>query len=335
MESLTKRRITESELAILVRHAFAGRAEVKGWRELADGSYNAAYAVTLDDGTELILKIAPPPELKLLTHEVDLMHTEADFYRRAAAAGVAVPRVLHAGFDRGPIGTDFIFLSRVDGVALNTVAEQLEPAELASVRRQAAARAARLHTVTGPAYGYPLRGSRSWQHSWRAAFGAMLADILDDAARLGRRLPAPPERFLALVRRHADLLDEVDRPALVHFDLWDGNVFVRTDAPGGARVTGFIDGERALYGDPVAELVSLLLRRDLEDEPEILDGYNGAGHGRIEPTRSVRRRLDLYTCYLYLIMLVEGATRGWSGPERDQVEAWLSEQLAVLLDRLA
>ncbi|MEE6261509.1 phosphotransferase family protein [Plantactinospora sonchi] len=334
VQTLTRRHVTGTELRMLVRRAFGDQAEVDTWAELTGGTYNAAYGVTLADGADLVLKVAPPPHLKLLSHEVDLMRTEADFYRRAAQVGVPVPEVVHADFGRELIGTDVIFLSRVPGVDLRQIRDGLAAAELADVRGEIAAHAARLHTVTGPAYGYPLRGSRSWQPSWRAAFGAMVDDILDDAVRLGSTLPRPPEQIGELLRRHADVLDEVRRPALVHFDLWDGNVFVSAEGSGPTRVTGLIDGERAFFGDPLAELVSLTLFRNLDDEPEILDGYASAGHGRLDLGDSGRRRLALYTCYLYLIMCIEGATRGWDGPERVEFERWLAGLLEAQLDQL-
>ncbi len=329
MESLTKRGITESELRSLVRRGFGAQARLQRWHELDGGTFNASYAVGLADGTDLVLKVAPPPELRLLSHEVDLMRTEVEFYGLAGTAEVAVPKVVFADFARDLIGTDFVFLSRVAGVTLHSVRDRLTPAHLTAVRGEIAAHAARMHTITGPAYGYPLRGSRSWQPNWRAAFGAMIDDILTDAVRLGSPLPAPAERIGALLRRHADVLDEVNRPALVHFDLWDGNVLVDPDAADGVRLTGMIDGERAFFGDPIAELVSMALFRELTDEPEILAGYAAAGSARIELTGGTRRRLALYTCYLYLIMLAEGVTRGWRGPDRATFEG----RIAGLLDR--
>ncbi|BCB83289.1 phosphotransferase family protein [Phytohabitans suffuscus] len=319
-DSLTKRRVSEDELARLVSRAFGPSASVAGWRELAGGTYNAAYAVTLDGGRDLVLKVAPPPHLKLLTHEVDLMRTEVDFYRRAAAVGVPVPDVVYAGFERDLLGTDFVFLSLVPGTDLRSLVDTMPPAEVAAVRGQVAGLTARLHTVTGGGYGYPLRGSRTWQPSWRGAFGAMVDDLMADAARLDKPLPASPERIGALMRRHAGALDEVTRPALVHFDLWDGNVFVQPSG-GGWQVTGFIDGERAFYGDPVAELASLALLR--EPEPELLAG--------IELTGSTLLRLDLYRTYLYVIMAIEGATRGWYDEERVRFETWLAERIDAQL----
>ena len=71
----------------------------------------------------------------------------------------------------------------------------------------------------------------------------MVDDLVSDAVRLGSELPARPEGIAALLQRHDDALDDVERPALVHFDLWDGNVFVDR-APGGRwRITGLIDGD--------------------------------------------------------------------------------------------
>jgi aminoglycoside phosphotransferase (APT) family kinase protein len=331
VDSLTKRPVDADELATLVRGAFGPGAVVVSAGELTDGMYSSAYAVRLADGRELVLKVAPRPDLRLLTHEVDLMRTEVDVYHRCAAVGVPAPAVVFAGFDRSLIGTDYVFLSRLPGRPLHLARDRMTLADHAAARGRAAALAARLHTVTGPAYGYPLRPSRTWCPTWREAFGAMVDDVLGDADRLGCELPMPTERSGDRMRRHADTLDEVTRPALVHFDLWDGNIFVDQHASCGWRVTGLIDGERAFYGDPLAELVSLTLFREMDDAPEVLDGYAEGAGAPLDLTGAARYRLALYAVYLYLIMAIEGRTRGWNDPRRD---AWLQELLAQRLARL-
>jgi aminoglycoside phosphotransferase (APT) family kinase protein len=318
-DSLTKYALDRAELDALVRRAFGPDRTVKRWSDLDGGTYNAVFAVALDDGRDLILKVAPRPDLVLLTHEVDLLRTEADFYRRAGSVDVPVPAVVFADFDRTVIGTDYLFMSRIPGVPFNTVRDTMTPEQQAGVRRQVSTATVALNQVTGTTYGYPLRGSRSWQPTWRGAFGAMVDDLLADAVRLGTSLPVPPDAIGDLIRRHADVLDEVHRPALVHFDLWDGNVFISPDPDLGWRLEGFIDGERAFYGDPVAELCSLALFR-VPDEATL------APFGELTPNAS--RRLALYTTYLYVIMAIEGATRGWHTPERREYEAWLNTQLA-------
>jgi len=320
VESLTKRRLTDAELAATTAHCFA--VEVADATELVDGTYNAAYRVILADGRDLVLKVAPTPGRQLLTHEVDLMRTEADFYTRAAPTGAPVPRIHAVDFDRQVLDTDYMFLERFQGTPLHQVPDT-------PVRRELGRIAAQVQTATGPAYGYPLRGSRTWQPTWRAAFLAMVDDILDDARRLGTELPASPDRIGALVGRHADLLDAVRRPALVHYDLWDGNVIVRD-----GRVEGIIDGERAFFGDPLAELVSLALFRDVEDCPDLLAGYAEQTGVPVELTPDGRRRITLYTVYLYLIMVTEGPTRGYDTPRHHEFRRRILGLLDTLLATL-
>lgn len=44
--------------------------------ELTEGMFNAAYEVYLDNGSSVILKIAPPKEVEVLSYEKNIMHAE-------------------------------------------------------------------------------------------------------------------------------------------------------------------------------------------------------------------------------------------------------------------
>jgi aminoglycoside phosphotransferase (APT) family kinase protein len=333
VDSLTRRRVRADELAAMVCRGFGPSARVETCRELPAGSYNAAYEVRLADGQDLVLKIAPPPHPRLLSHEVDLMRTEVEVYAHSAAAGVPAPTVVFSDFDRTLLGSDYAFLSRLPGRPLDRAGRTMTGEQVAAARRQAASVAARLHRITGTGYGYPRRGGGSWCSTWRAAFGAMVADLLGDAERLGALLPAPPARIGELVRRHADVLDDVRRPALVHFDLWDGNILVTRcrgrDSTDDWQVSGLIDAERAFYGDPLAELVSLTLLREVDEAPEVLDGFADGSGAPVELTGRVRRRLALYRTYLYLILAVERRVRGRAD------RTWMLGPLERQLDLLA
>jgi aminoglycoside phosphotransferase (APT) family kinase protein len=331
--SRTKVPVGDSDLAAMLRRGFGPHAQAAQCDELPDGSYNAAYRIRLAGGPSVVLKVSPPPDLKLLTHEVDLMRTEVHFYERAGAAGVPVPRVAFADLGRDLIDRDYVFLELLTTTDLADARDRLSPVDSAAVGRELGAAVARLHTVSGEGYGYPLRDSATWRPTWRDAFGTMLDDILCDATRLGSELPESPGVIAARLGRHADALDDVRRPALVHFDLWDGNVFIHP-TPEGWRLSGLIDGERAFYGDPYAEFVSMALFRDIRALPEVLDGYASVAGAPVEFTESVRVRIALYTSYLYLIMAVEGPTRGfdpaWHAPIVRRARELLAGQLATL-----
>jgi aminoglycoside phosphotransferase (APT) family kinase protein len=327
-QSLTKPKLTEAEVARLARHAFPG-TRVEGVEELTEGSFNAAYALRCD-GEDLVLKVAPSSDLQLLTYETDLMHGEALFFEQAGAAGVPVPVVRFADLTGSIHPNEFVFLTRLPGTPLHNL--KLDPAVDRAVRHELSGHLRRLHTVRGPAFGYPRRDGHTRSPSWRTSFLTILDDLIQDAARLEPRLlhplPVQAQKIFQGVRSEAAVLDAVAAPVLVHFDIWDGNVFVDAGRSTG-RITGIIDGERCFYGDPIAELASLTLYSDIESRPELLDGY-----GRGELTPDERLRLRMYTVYLYLIMLVEGPTRGFGGEEYLRILAYSADRIGSELEAI-
>ena len=103
---------------------------------------------------------------------------------------------------------------------------------------------------------------------------------------------------------------------LTHFDIWDANVFVEF-AAGSVRVEGLIDPERAFWGDPYADFAVMGLSGDIEEDPDFLAAYRVAG-GVAAFTPAVRLRLACYRIYLFLIMIVEGTPRGYTGPAHER-----------------
>jgi aminoglycoside phosphotransferase (APT) family kinase protein len=217
---------------------------------------------------------------------------------------VPVPEVLHHG-------DNWLVTTLLPGRPLTEVTDG------ASVRTQLGAAVAALHTVTGPHFGYT--GDRPAAADWPTAFAAIIDGLRADAAAWD--VPLPP--LDGLVARHERTLKLVTRPALVHFDLWDGNVL---SADG--RLTGLVDGERFLYGDPLIDLVSPALLRRIEDEPDhpFLRGY------RATLDDAARTRLALYRVLLYVLMIAEGPSRGIpvDGERHTHLTRLLEDELARL-----
>jgi fructosamine-3-kinase len=189
---------------------------------------------------------------------------------------------------------------------------------------------AALHAITGPGYGYPAAPLAT---TWRQAFIDMMAAVLDDSTTFGVELPREPAQVAAIIDRVSPVLDVVERPALVHFDLWDGNILVDIGEDG-PRLGGLIDAERAFWGDPVAELASLRLFGDIEPDEVLADGYRAAG-GRLVLDASARLRLTLYRLYLYLIMWVEYVPRRFDEGRLAWLRRMVLPPITTMLDELA
>ena len=296
------------------------RGQVSDVTPLGGGTFNDVFRVTLQDGRRLVLKVPPSPEVPLLAYERGILRTEALFYQLAGPHRL-LPDVVHAGLGhRDGIG-DFLLMTEVPGQPWPSVADRIGDSDRRRLRGELGRIVADLHSMTGTGFGYPAQALAG---SWRAAFGGMLSTILAEADHYGVTLPVPSGVIRRRAAQHASALDEVTTPVLVHFDLHDGNILVDLDRT--VRISGLIDAERAFWGDPLADFVSLALLDDIHRDEEFLAGYREAGGpAALDASSSVR--LSLYRSYLYLIMLVEAVPRQY-GAGTDE---WLNRRVAPAL----
>jgi aminoglycoside phosphotransferase (APT) family kinase protein len=311
--------VSQAQVDALVAGMLGASARVARVAPMRGGTVNTCLGIQLADGLEVVLKVAPPPGYVGLGHERDLLATEADLFRRAGAAGAPVPEVLATDSSGRVVASACLLTRRLPGRPLRHV--RLARADRDRVRAELGRAVARIASVTGPAFGYAFAPAPTW----RAAFAAMLAELLADAARFAVPLPAGLATVAAAA---APALDAVPRAALVHFDLWDGNVLV--DVSGGRpRLAGLVDGERAFWGDPMAELAALALYGDIGRDAAFLGGYDP-----VALDRGGRLRLGLAQLYLYTILTVDPVPRGLGLARRVALMSynrrWLRKTLAAL-----
>jgi aminoglycoside phosphotransferase (APT) family kinase protein len=323
--SPTQRRLTHEDLDERVRRALGVR--VTDCAEFKGGYFAAVWRCDLEDGRSVVVKLGPPADVPILTYERDALAAEVEYFRLLGDLdGVPVPDVLASGRDDD--GGDWLITELLPGTPLSELTGKITKEEEAGVRRLLGAAVARVHTVVGPHYGY-TGGRRARADTWRDAYRGFMSEVLDDAVRYDWDLPVPAARVTDAIERHAHVLDDVQTPALLHFDLWDGNVLVDKDVDGAWRLTGLVDGERYLYGDPLLDFVSTALFRHAEDEPDapFLAGYAAGAGAPVTLDEHARIRLTLYRLHLYLVMNVEPVVRGLGGPEHAEHRRQLADLL--------
>ncbi len=310
---------------------------------LGGGTFALVHAATTTRGQTVVLKVGPPPEVPLLTYERDLTAAEFDYYTRTAHV-LPVPGVLaHTVAGGRPAFTMTLEPGR------SLVDLDLDAGERATVRRELGRYVGALRTVTGGRFGYHRPDGRLAADTWGEAVDLMWSALFADAGRW--RVELPTSRIRSLLDRAAPLLATVHTAVLVHFDLWDGNILVTrdtrdtrdaadtdtdtdtdtTNATGGPRISAIIDGERAFWGDPLAELVSTSLFADPEDDAPFLSGFAETADSPLVFTPDVRARVSLYQAYLTAIMLVERVPRARADDSEE--ESYLRGMLSAQLDR--
>jgi aminoglycoside phosphotransferase (APT) family kinase protein len=321
MHSVSKRNIDIVIARQMVAAAFGGEAAIRRYGDLRDGFFNAAYCIDLADGRRVVLKVAPPPGVQVMRYEHGILRTEVEMLQVVRAKTEApVPTVYFHDASHAIIDSDYFLMSFVEGEAYNHHRDTFPPRRQAIVEQTIGRYLRQINDITGPFFGYPAMMAPAHQ-GWRPAFVAMFENLLVDGQERHVTLPVEYEALRARVAAVAPVLDDVQTPHLVHWDLWDGNIFVD---PKSGEITGIIDFERALWGDPLMEFQY----RTLEISPAFESGY---GRSLLESPTAVARR-TLYNLYLYLIMIVECAYRNY---ETDDQERWARQQLAGELERLA
>lgn len=319
MESVTKNRQSLDTLRAMVARAYgedqvpSGTAE---WaHELRHGWFNVAYRIRLRDGRHVVLKIAPPPEVEVLTYERGAMANElAALELIRSRTGVPVPAVDFVDTSGELGGADWFAMRYVDADNYGVIRSTLSACEQDKLDVALGRITRELNTIPGPAFG-PL--TSPLYATWRSCFLAMVESVLDDGFRRGVDLDYSGVR--ALVAAHADCLDAVTEPRFVEWDLWDSNVLTRDGV-----IVSVIDHERAFYGDPMIEAGFVATQLPAFGNPvAFLRGY-----GKLALTLAEQERRRLYNLHLTLVMLVETAYRGMTGPEH---LAWVRSRFAEAL----
>ncbi|CAL9581973.1 hypothetical protein SUDANB171_05029 [Streptomyces sp. enrichment culture] len=320
MESITKNRQPPAVLRAMIERAYGpGRVpHGEGWaRELGHGWFNVAYRIRLRDGAEVVLKIAPPPGVEVLTYERGAMGIELaalELIRKHTA--VPVPAVDFADRGHELCDADYFFMPFIDADNLGIIEDSLPAAERDAYHERLGAANRELNSVRGTAFG-PLAGPGD--PSWRRVFTGMFEDVLADGERRAVDLGRPYATVRAVLTEYAATLDAVTEPRLVEWDLWGGNVMVRE-----GRIVCIIDHERAFWGDPLIEAgFTGTQLAAFGDSTAFLRGY---GRGPLSGNETWRRRL--YCLYLVLVMVIETDYRGHTDTRQYD---WARERLTEVM----
>jgi aminoglycoside phosphotransferase (APT) family kinase protein len=317
MTLLTKTPVTPDQARAIAETHF-GRS-LAAFEALSDGFYNAAYRLDLAGGDAVVLKVAPRDEVAVLSYERNILAAEVGALRLVRArTDIPVPRVHVHDTSRALLPADFFIMDFVSGRSYFKLHRDLPPEAIQAVDTQMGRCQRQMNAIRGESFGYFASGPRFAR--WADCFDHMLRGVLADGRAAGVHLPMADAALLALARGHYPALDAVTEPRLVHWDLWDGNVFIDPET---FRITGILDFERALWGDPLMEVGF----GGLIDKPDFLAGY---GEDLLAAPGAAARK-TLYNLYLYLIMVIEPTYRQY---DNDQQENWARERLAETLGAL-
>ena len=317
MAYLTKNIQSESTLMKLIRHAFPERT-LENLHELTEGYFNIAYEVSFEDGTKSVLKIAPDPKVTVMTYEHNIMEAEVRSMQLAAQiTKIPLPKVEFYDPSCTLCSSPYFFMSKISGKSLSSQKSLLTSEQVSHIYYLVGSLNKEINQITNDSFGYP--GQKALQgKNWFDVFTAMITVVILDAEKESIDLTISVKELFERLQMDRSIFSNVLTPQLVHWDIWDGNIFIDN-----GKLTGLIDWERCLWGDPLMEVGF----RSYAQSADFLRGY-GIG----EFTEEEKQRILWYDLYLLMIVAQEHVYRGYETADTYHwATALLQEKYAELL----
>lgn len=263
--------LSAQQIQAVAGRAFGAAARVVSAVELGLGMYNNTYRLTLAGRRRpVILRVAPEPRRQFLS-ERELMRNEYASVPWLSVVAPLMPRVIAADWSHEVIGRDWMVQSLLDGVPAPGHLDAYPRSAWPGFFRQLGAVARTVHSVRGPHFG-PVTGPG--YATWSEAVVASLEDIATDLDGVGLDA-ADLRKVAALAMERRAVLDEVTEPRMLAGDLWTVNVLIAEGSPE-PRITGVLDLDRTLWGDPAADWTIHMARARPGSERDAFwdaDGY--------------------------------------------------------------
>lgn len=311
MDSMTKNGVSASTIDEMTRRAFGEKPS--SIEEVCDGFFSAVYKLTLDDSRRVVLKIAPGDDIRVQRYEQNIMAAEVSALKKVAELDyVPAPHVLFYDSSKKIVNSEYFFMEFMPGKLFSKVCGKMPVSKQSEIYTQAGIYAYKINSVTSDYFG-SLSIPQKQYKTWGGAFISMIGELLRDADENGVVLPVSAHRIKRRMEEEAGLLDTVKKPALLHKDLWIGNMLVDTV---NAEITGIIDFERAIFGDPLLEPVCAQLD---ENENFICSFTSGRAFDKAQLVR-----MSLYKIYLGLLLAGECAIRHY---QDESIEKFADERI--------
>ena len=292
---ITKNKQSQETLRKMTGDAFPEK-EIESITELTEGMCNVAYHILFSDGSESILKIAAKDRSGNTSNEIGLMEAEVTAMQLVREhTRIPVAKVYKYDTSRTICDGDYFFMEKMSGESLSKIRDTLSGEEQTKIYEQIGKYSRQLTAIEQPSFG--MLGDSSRFSSLYDFVRYLLHNLIRDAKNRNIDILYDGDELLDSLATDRRAFETVEHATLIHWDMWEGNVFVEN-----GRVSGIIDWERAMWGEPFM------------DDRFRYHNRNQAflrGFGQTAFSKEEERRLRWYDILLYLTMMIEVFYRGY------------------------
>ena len=313
--TITKNRQSRETISRMARKAFPDK-QIASIKELTEGMCNVTYDISFQDGSESILKIAAKDRSGNTSNEVNLMQAEISAMKLASEnCSFKVADIQFYDTSNTICDGHYFFMEKLEGDNYSFVRKDMSEEVIAEIDAEIGKISRELSEVRNPQFGFLGEDKRF--DSLFLFVKHMLENLLSDAKRKDIDIVYDERTFMDQLEKDKGAFEAVKEASLVHWDMWEGNVFVKD-----GHVSGIIDWERALWGEPFMDDRFRMHNRGRH----FLEGFGQTSFSEVE-----EKRLRWYDIILYLTMMIEVYYRDFD--DKGQY-FWAKEMAATCLEKM-
>lgn len=287
--AITKNKQSNEKILEMTKVAFPSK-KVTNIKELTEGMCNVAYDISFDDGSESILKISSANRTGNISNEINLMSAEVqamELVRRNCTFKVA--EVQYYDATHKLCDGDYFFMEKLEGMNYCFVKDKLPENEASTINEEIGSISKQLTNIRNDEFGF-LGDTRKYSSLFEFT-KIMLTNLIKDAEQRDIDIVYDADSYLMQLENDRTAFEEISFATLVHWDLWEGNVFIDN-----GHVSGIIDWERSLWGEAFMDDRFRYHNR----EKSFLTGF-----GKTSFSENEFKRIRWYDIILYLTMMIE------------------------------
>lgn len=283
-ESFLFQEVSNEDIQKIMAEAlgYAGSFEC---RLLNGGLFNTTYLVECEDMVRYVLRLGPVNRQLLLDFEHNLMNAECYVYSLCRENGIPCSEVMCCDTSKKIIDRDFMIVKYIDSVSL--CGAEITEKEKSEIYREVGRNTKTLHSIKSENFGRVseiLQGIKFV--SWPEYLLFEVRSILNKGRNVQLWDEAYQKRMQQFFVDNYVILDEVKSASLIHTDLWEGNVLVKS-----GKCVAIIDPDRAIFGDVEMEFAS----------PWMINDDFVSGYGEVNYSPGWRKKQKIYQVFFCLI----------------------------------
>ena len=313
--AITKNRQSDETISLMAKKAFPDK-KIENIKELTEGMCNVTYDITFEDKSSCILKIAAKDRNGNTSNEINLMKAEINAMKLVSEnCSFKVADILYYDDSNTICDGNYFFMEKLPGDNFFMVRENMSEDQIAVIDTETGKISRELIGVRSTEFGFP--GDDKRFSSLYDFVKYMLLNLISDAKRRDIDIVYDEQTFMSRLEKDKAAFASVLDASLVHWDMWEGNVFVKD-----GHVSGIIDWERALWGEPFMDDRFRMHNRG----EHFLEGF-----GQTSFTEDELTRMRWYDITLYLTMMIEVYYREF---EDEGQYHWAREMLGKCMQQM-